>query len=913
MRPLHVNQERVETRSGASVALWRGMGLRACLLGVLLAAGWAGAASRPVPGAVVKLEREGVSGQRVAYGLEQLTAAWTAAGYRVVTSETPGETNVVHVRLCRSETVPGGSEAFAVRVQPDGWRIEAGDDTGLMYGCLALSEEVRRTGTGPARDLEEKPALRLRGVCVGLQKPTILPGRQVYEYPWTPELFPWFYDRDLWREYLDVLARCRYNTLYLWNGHPFGSVVRVPGYPEGVEVPEAVLERNIEMMHWLARECDRRGIWLVVMFYNILLPQPFAEKHGLPTQLSRPHPVAADYTRRAIATFIREYPHVGLLVCLGEALQGAEHQLEWATNVILPGVMEGARAAGLKELPPLIIRTHATDAERVLPPCFAIYTNLYTMTKFNGESLTTDGVRGRLRELHRRMAAMGPHVVNVHILANLEPFRYFAPEFIQRCVLGMREDLQASGLHLYPLVYWNWPDAPDACEPPLRQWDRDRGWFEAWGRYAWNPDRPEAEERVYWRDRVREWFGCDAATAERFVTAGNEAGLVAPILLRRFGITEGNRQTLSLGMTLEQLVHPERFQPVHDLWECLAPPGWRLQEFVARTMAGEDCPGETPEVARQEARRRARRAVQLLDGAEGGVCGRKEEFLRWQNDFRALDALARFYDAKTRAAEEVLRFRLDHDPARLERAARALSGSVTAFEELADVAGPAYRFANSLQTGHRRIPWPAVVDGVVTNFHWSHVLPLYRAELREFLDRWERWKRGELGRDQPPPRPWPAAQVRVMGPGAETYEVRPGARPFRDRSYRLVELAPELHGLTGIRFSHEEAKNGRYRPVEFEVDEPVYVMLGLFRDERAIWLQPPNVDAAAHWAEQGSPEPVLRNAARVEQCPVVDVYARRYPAGRNRLEVPGPGSFVVLGVVPASATLTPRDVEDPWP
>jgi hypothetical protein len=29
-----------------------------------------------------------------------------------------------------------------------------------------------------------------------MQKTYILPGRKVYEYPYTPELFPWFYDKN---------------------------------------------------------------------------------------------------------------------------------------------------------------------------------------------------------------------------------------------------------------------------------------------------------------------------------------------------------------------------------------------------------------------------------------------------------------------------------------------------------------------------------------------------------------------------------------------------------------------------------------------------------------------------------------------------------------------------------------------
>ena len=87
-----------------------------------------------------------------------------------------------------------------------------------------------------------------------MQKTYILPGRKVYEYPYTPELFPWFYDRALWTEYLDFLVANRLNTLYLWNGHPFASLVRLADYPDAVEVPDEVF-RNGEYVlnstaHW---------------------------------------------------------------------------------------------------------------------------------------------------------------------------------------------------------------------------------------------------------------------------------------------------------------------------------------------------------------------------------------------------------------------------------------------------------------------------------------------------------------------------------------------------------------------------------------------------------------------------------------------------------------------------------------
>ncbi|UUZ85116.1 hypothetical protein LJK88_16975 [Paenibacillus sp. P26] len=59
-----------------------------------------------------------------------------------------------------------------------------------------------------------------------------------------------------------------------------------------------------------------------------------------------------------------------------------------------------------------------------------------------------------------------------------------------------------------------------------------------------------------------------------------------PSSLRRFGITEGNRQTMSLGMTMSQLTNPERHMPWPDLWESQSPQGERLEEYAVRELSG---------------------------------------------------------------------------------------------------------------------------------------------------------------------------------------------------------------------------------------------------------------------------------------------------------------------------------------
>jgi hypothetical protein len=609
----------------------------------------------------------------------------------------------------------------------------ANDDSGVLYGCLELAKRIRADGKLPD-DLffHDQPAMKLRGTCVAMQKTFILPGRKVYEYPYTPELFPWFYDKKLWMEYLDFLAANRMNTLYLWSGHPFASLVRLKDYPYAVEVSDDVFKLNQEQYRWLADECDKRGIWLVQMFYNIFVSKPFAETNGISTQLAAPTPLVADYTRKSIAEFVKEFPNVGLMVCLGEALQGTSNQVEWATKTILPGVLDGMKAAGLKEQPPVVIRTHAMNPEAIMPACFQVYSNLFTETKYNGESLTTYEPRGKSAETHRNMAKLGPHLVNIHILANLEPFRYGATEFIRKSVIASRDQLGASGIHLYPLAYWNWPYSPDIVNPPLKQWERDWIWFEAWARYAWNPSVNTNEDRAYWIGRLGDFYGCDTNAAGKILDAYNADGEVAPQLIRRFGITEGNRQTLSLGMTLDQLVNPMKYGAIEDLWLSQAPPGERLDEYVRKERNHEPHFGETPKSVTQTTSGLATVAQGDLAAVEPRVTRHREEFARLLNDSACLADLAVFYATKVQAAEAVLLQRGTTNVSSLASAVTNLSLSVEILKRLARRTEDSYHFANSMQTSHRKIPFIGAVKGVGTNYLWSQVLPLYEKELDDF-------------------------------------------------------------------------------------------------------------------------------------------------------------------------------------
>jgi len=808
------------------------------------------------------------------------------------------------------------------KLRPEGFRLKnlgdgsveviGADQSGVLYGCLELAERIDAAKAMPSDlDLTDAPEFKLRGPCIGMQKLQKDPYGGHYQWPYTPKNFPFFYDKQQWQEHLDFLVSQRMNSLYLWNGHPFASLVQLQDYPEALEVSPEILKKNREMMYWLTSECDKRGIWLIQMFYNIHLPKTL----GLGTSLKRSQPKAADYTRKSIAKFVEEYPNVGLLVCLGEALSGKEAQVEWFTQTIIPGMHDGLKARGQTELPPIVVRGHhiveSGSHKDVLSEGLRLYPNLFSMVKYNGESLTTETPRGKYQQYHKDMAKYsGTHMANVHLLSNLEPFRYADFSFIWNSCKAIRDRLDGNGLHLYPLAYWDWPNTPDTAE--ITQIQRDRLWFEIWARYCWNLDRDPAQEREHWIGRLTEIYG-DRKAAEGIYEAYDASGECAPRILRRFGITGGNRQCMELGMFLRQLTDPKKYRVWQELYDSDSPLGETITQYINNEYANKPHVGETPPQIIKEVLAFAAKAVEQIEAAAPHVTKNKEEFERLRNDMHCIDAMTRSYCAKVNAAMMVHRYRHSRDDAYMKKALPYLEESLREYRKLEKMTRDTYRYSNAFH-GRQKVPKSKV-------YHWTHLLGDYEKELADFKKKLadiaepqvaKGWRANRAGI-----KPWPAAKFKLLTQGVETYEVKKGAKVFTDRNYALNDIAPQLVGLTGMRFSHQKAKKGGIIKFDFEVTEPVRVLVGYFDSTKKEWLQIPALEHVAHANERGGLDPVLEDVADIgdakRKLPKVNIHAFKYEKGKHTLEMIGNGSYVILGVVPASAaTIAAETIENDW-
>jgi hypothetical protein len=107
--------------------------------------------------------------------------------------------------------------------------VIAGDDAGLMYGIMDLSDALLSQKFNDIKDKRQEPYIAQRGVKFNLPLDARTP---TYNEPSdaVQENIKHMWDIGFWKAYIDQLAIHRYNFISLWSLHPFPSMVKVPGF-----------------------------------------------------------------------------------------------------------------------------------------------------------------------------------------------------------------------------------------------------------------------------------------------------------------------------------------------------------------------------------------------------------------------------------------------------------------------------------------------------------------------------------------------------------------------------------------------------------------------------------------------------------------------------------------------------------
>jgi len=451
-------------------------------------------------------------------------------------------------------------------------------------------------------------------------------------------------------------------------------------------------------------------------------------------------------------------------------------------------------------------------------------------------------------------------------------------------------------LHLYPQAsYWDWPYSADSVKGKrLLQIERDWIWYKAWSRYAWKAKRNREEEIIYWSKLLANKFGCSVDDGKKILTAYEESGEIAPKLLRRFGITDGNRQTLTLGMLMTQLINPYRYGLFTLLYDAESPEGEMIIDYVDKNQKGVKHIGETPPQVASEVVAHGDKSSAILREVSSAVTKNKEEFDRIMNDMDCYRAMAHHFSNKVYASLQLLKYKYTNKINDLELAVPLLEKSLVDFKDLARLTSSGYLYANSMQTQQRKIPMRGV-DG--TYKHWIEMLPVFEAELNTFKHKIDSLKRNVavVGK-----------QVAAFKPvdvvmNDKTFKIALNTSVFSDTSLLIKSFAPELKELKGLQLPFKlQQRSGTI--INFTIDKPVKVLVGFFKTQRAafttdtIFLKEPELETNASADDYGQAEIKISNAVAIEGMPPVNIHVYNFKAGTHQLKL-GKGVCLVLGFV----------------
>jgi hypothetical protein len=271
-------------------------------------------------------------------------------------------------------------EAFQIRkVGSNQVEVTGTDANGAMYGGLELAD-LLRLGL-PIEDQDQKPFVEKRGIKFNIPWDARTPSyddtgdsaQKNIETVW---------DFEFWREYIDQLARYRYNVLSLWSTQPYANLVKLDDYPEAIvedvyRMKEGLLKPHhprdlflsfdtdgngaiepedgtIELVkkmtidekiaHWqkVFNYAEDRGLEIYLFSWNVFT-HGATGKHGITQE--QDNPITIDYMRKSVRQTLLNYPQIaGIGVTAGEnadrTMKGEFSKENYVFNTFGRGIMD---------------------------------------------------------------------------------------------------------------------------------------------------------------------------------------------------------------------------------------------------------------------------------------------------------------------------------------------------------------------------------------------------------------------------------------------------------------------------------------------------------------------------------------------------------------------------------------------
>ena len=421
-----------------------------------------------------------------------------------------------------------GPQSYSIRRQEQGNAVTIAvlgtDPTGAMYGALDLAEAVRLGTLGDLRDSDHAPRIERRGIKFNIPLDVRTPGYSDSGDS-AQQNIPEMWSLDFWHEFIDEMARNRYNVLTLWNLHPFPSIVKVPEFPgvalddvmrttvplddtfqgtardmvrpvmlEHVEtVKKITIDEKIAFWREIMQYAQDRGVevyWFTWNIYTFGAEGKYGIDHAQSNQRT------IDYFRASVRELVLTYPLLaGIGITAGEQMEDKNTEVTkegWLWKTYGQGIMDAKKLQPGRSVR-LIHRFHQTAMSEVFD-AFKDYADHFEVSfKYSIAHMYSMENPPFIKPLLPYLNPKQRTWLTVRD-DDIYSFRWGNPDFARAYVRNMPGPDKLVGFYLGSDGY-TWGREFLSTEPETpRQLVVKKRWysFMLWGRLSYDPDLPDA-------------------------------------------------------------------------------------------------------------------------------------------------------------------------------------------------------------------------------------------------------------------------------------------------------------------------------------------------------------------------------------------------------------------------------------
>lgn len=426
----------------------------------------------------------------------------------------------------KSDNSDLGSEAYSISVEGNKISVTGGDLRGMIYGSLSLAEYVNNGNElQSVKGHSESPHFPLRAIKHNTSWYSYRPSSALDLH------YETLRDVKYWEAFLDMMAENRFNSLSIWNLHPFVFMIQAKNFPEASPFSDEEMREWKELHKSIFKMAKERAIDTYIIPFNIFVSPEFANAHNVAQENIYPHyyvtgdtsEIVKRYMRESVTQVLQEYPELtGFGLTLGEGMAGMSPQQreDWIYDTYIEGMRDAGRPVKLVHRIPFSSTQESLGATSVELEQLTrnaiekegkldfIQEPIWADLKYNWSHAhsTPKLVKVHGGEMFDTFYNPAPNGYKITYTARNEDFfalRWGVPDFVRDHIAQNSHDY-VGGYFIGSETYIPAKDYFTAIDDNL-DWNFafERQWlfYKLWGRLLYNPNTPDTQFQAEFNNR----------------------------------------------------------------------------------------------------------------------------------------------------------------------------------------------------------------------------------------------------------------------------------------------------------------------------------------------------------------------------------------------------------------------------